>query len=70
MLNPFVYIKNRVRDAILTGFAEGLAALDADGGPVEVALPDALRMRLLPATETPATVEETDAPKRRKAVAS
>lgn len=61
MLNPFVWVKNKMKQAVIEGFAEGLQAIDSEADPIEQRLPEALASRLLPAAP-----ESEEAPRQRK----
>lgn len=72
-MNPFAWIRNRVRASALAGFADALALIDSGDVALDSAIPTALVERLtLPALPASAPVEtEPEANgKRRKAVTS
>lgn len=66
MLNPFDWLRTRVRDAFVDGVADGMDAIEAaNGTPLPPAVMDRLQRRL--ALPPPSTDPESPEPRKRGA---
>lgn len=62
MFNPFVIIRSKIRDAVVAGFADGLAVIDQEVGNVLDPVPDALLQRLRLSAAPPALPQSSAPP--------
>ncbi len=60
--SPFTWIRSKVRDAVVAGFGDGIAALDGPDSPLDTAIPETLLSRLRLPVAVPALPAASLAP--------